>query len=260
MAVTLNASTSAGAVITPDTSGILALQTAGTTAVTVGTDQSFNFTATGQRITGDFSNATVANRVMFQNSVTNAASLISVLPNGTGNTSYFITFGNSNPTNAAFGQFGTSGVSTSVRSEITGTGTYLPMTFHTGGSERARIDTSGNVLVTNVAGLGYGTGSGGTVTQATSRVTAVTINKPTGAITMFTAAGSATPASFTVNNSLVANTDIIVVSIKGGATNTYVISAQAVQTGLFILTFYTTGGVVSDAPVINFAIIKGATS
>jgi hypothetical protein len=82
---------------------------------------------------------------MFQNSVTNAASLVSVLPNGTGNTSYYVTFGNSDPTNAAFGQFGTSGVSTSVRSEITGTGTYLPMTLHTGGSERMRIDTSGNV-------------------------------------------------------------------------------------------------------------------
>ena len=39
MAVTLNASTSAGAVITPDTSGVLALQTAGTTAVTVDASQ-----------------------------------------------------------------------------------------------------------------------------------------------------------------------------------------------------------------------------
>ena len=39
MAVTINASTSAGAVITPDTSGVLALQTAGTTAVTVDASQ-----------------------------------------------------------------------------------------------------------------------------------------------------------------------------------------------------------------------------
>jgi hypothetical protein len=117
------------------------------------TDFSANltFTGTGNRITGDFSNATVANRVMFQNSVTNAASLISVLPNGTGNTSYFITFGNSDPTNAAFGQFGTSGVSTSVRSEITGTGTYLPMTFHTGGAEAMRITNAG---ATALFGLG----------------------------------------------------------------------------------------------------------
>ena len=120
------------------------------------------------------------------------------------------------------------------------------------------ITTPTTVLSTS--GVGYTTGAGGTVTQATSRTTSVTLNALTGAITMFTAAGSTTPASFTVNNSLVANSDIIVVSIKGGATNTYVISAQAVQTGLFILTFYTTGGTVSDTPVINFAVIKGATS
>ena len=51
-------------------------------------------------------------------------------------------------------------------------------------TERARIDSSGNVLVTNPAGLGYGTGSGGTVTQATSKSTTVVLNKPTGQITM----------------------------------------------------------------------------
>lgn len=119
--------------------------------------------------------------------------------------------------------------------------------------------TGPNTILTS-SGIGYTTGAGGTVTQTTSRTTAVTLNALTGAITMFTAAGSATPASFTINNSLVANTDVIVVSIKSGATNTYVISAQSVQTGAFNLTFYTTGGTVSDSPVINFAVIKGATS
>ena len=42
MAVTLNASTSAGLVQTADTSGVLALQTAGTTAVTIDTAKSMN--------------------------------------------------------------------------------------------------------------------------------------------------------------------------------------------------------------------------
>ena len=122
------------------------------------------------------------------------------------------------------------------------------------------IGAPGGLTSAGSTGIGYSTGAGGTVTQATSRTTAVTLNALTGAITMFTAAGSTTPASFTVNNSLVANTDVIVVSIKSGAANTYVISAQTVQNGLFILTFYTTGGVASDAPVINFAVIKGASS
>ena len=42
MAVTINASTSAGLVNTADTSGVLALQTAGTTAVTIDTAKSMN--------------------------------------------------------------------------------------------------------------------------------------------------------------------------------------------------------------------------
>jgi hypothetical protein len=131
--------------------------------------------------------------------------------------------------------------------------------FYTANAERMRIDLSGNVLVTNPAGLGYGTGSGGTVTQATSRTTGVTLSKPTGAITMFSAAGSVVAATFTVTNTLVAATDTIILNQKSG-TNLYVLLVTAVAAGSFNITFYTTGGVATDAPVINFAIIKGATS
>jgi hypothetical protein len=126
--------------------------------------------------------------------------------------------------------------------------------------EKMRIDTSGNVLVTNAAGLGYGTGSGGTVTQGTSRGTAVTINKPTGAITMFTAAGSLTWSQFTVNNSLVTATDTIIVNQKAGAVNFYVYQILAITAGSFNIGFASVSGVASDGPVLNFAIIKGATS
>ena len=40
------------------------------------------FTGAGNRITGDFSNATVANRVMFQSSTTNGNTVVGVLPMG----------------------------------------------------------------------------------------------------------------------------------------------------------------------------------
>jgi hypothetical protein len=126
-------------------------------------------------------------------------------------------------------------------------------------NEAMRIDSSGNVLVTSAAGLGYGTGSGGTVTQATSRTTGVTLSKPTGAITMFSAAGSVVAATFTVTNTLVAATDTIILNQKSG-TNLYVLLVTAVAAGSFNITFYTTGGVATDAPVINFAIIKGVTA
>jgi hypothetical protein len=119
---------------------------------------------------------------------------------------------------------------------------------------------SGAVLSSGTGGIGYATGAGGAVTQATSRTTGVTLNKPSGAITMFTAAGSATPASFTVTNSSVAATDTISLGIKSGATNTYFYFVTAVAAGSFVITFWTTGGTASDTPVINFNVIKGVSA
>ena len=112
------------------------------------------FSSTGQRITGDFSNATVANRLYFQNSVTNGATSIGALPNGTSPNSGINLFNNSDPTNAAFAGILVGSTEAQFRSAITGTGTYLPMTFYTGGSERFRIDTAGQL---GVAGANYGT-------------------------------------------------------------------------------------------------------
>jgi len=126
-------------------------------------------------------------------------------------------------------------------------------------TERLRIDSGGNVLVSNPAGLGYGTGAGGTVTQATSRTTGVTLNKPTGAITLVSAAGSTSWQSFTVTNSVVAATDCVQVSQKSG-TDKYMIHVTNVAAGSFQITFATTGGTTTEQPVFNFAVIKGATS
>ena len=126
-------------------------------------------------------------------------------------------------------------------------------------TEKFRIDNTGNALVTGAGGLGYGTGSGGTVAQGTSRTTGVTLNKSNGAITMFSAAGSVVAATFTVTNSVVAATDTIHLSQKSG-TNLYVLLVTAVAAGSFNVTFYTTGGVATDAPVINFSVIKAVTA
>jgi hypothetical protein len=130
---------------------------------------------------------------------------------------------------------------------------------YTGFSNALQVDTSGNVLNTGSGGLGYGTGSGGTVTQGTSRTTGVTLNKTNGAITMFSAAGSVVAATFTVTNSTVAATDTIILNQKSG-TNLYVLLVTAVAAGSFNVTFYTTGGVATDAPVINFSVIKAVTA
>jgi hypothetical protein len=105
------------------------------------------FTGTGNRITGDFSNTTIANRVAFQTSTTNAQTQILAIPNGTSTQAVFeANSDSSGGTNAVIGQIGViAGAEVRITSGIRGTGTYQPMTFFTGGSERMRIDTSGNV-------------------------------------------------------------------------------------------------------------------
>ena len=105
------------------------------------------FTGTGNRITGDFSNATASSRVMFQTSSTDSGSVLGVLPNGSSGNARIQFYNSSSPgsgTNSIFdiGVLGTTDVRLQSTYEISGT--PLPMTFYTGGSERLRIDTSGN--------------------------------------------------------------------------------------------------------------------
>ena len=139
------------------------------------------------------------------------------------------------------------------------------MSFYTNATEKMRIDTSGNVLVTNPAGLGYGTGSGGTVTQATSKSTAVTLNKPTGQITLNNSAlGANSVAQFSCSNSLCADKDTVVTSLTsvGGvpSLNNYQINSYATSGIIYFGIRNTSAGSLSEAVVFNFAIIKGATA
>jgi hypothetical protein len=105
------------------------------------------FSGTAQRITGDFSNATLTSRVAFQTSTTNGATSVSVLPNGSSTEANVAVFANSGPTNSAAAVLAMTSTDARVLSAITGSGTYVPLTLHTGGAERVRVDTSGNVLV-----------------------------------------------------------------------------------------------------------------
>lgn len=127
------------------------------------------------------------------------------------------------------------------------------------GTATGEVTTPRALKSTGTGGVGYGTGAGGTVTQATSRTTGVTLNKTVGAITLVSAAGSATPFSFTVTNSTVAATDVIVLNQKSG-TDKYNLEITAVADGSFQITANTTGGTTTEQPVINFAVIKGVAA
>jgi hypothetical protein len=107
--------------------------------------------------------------------------------------------------------------------------------------------------------LGYATGSGGAVTQATSRTTGVTLNTTNGAITLVSAVGTTTWQSFTVTNSTVTATDIVKVVQRTG-TDLYMIMVTAVAAGSFRVSFATTGGTTTEAPIFNFAVIKAVAA
>jgi hypothetical protein len=128
-----------------------------------------------------------------------------------------------------------------------------------GAATGTSLAVTGAVTSSGTAGVGYATGAGGTVTQATSRTTGVTLNKTTGAITLFSAAGTTTAATFTVTNSTVAATDVIILNQKSG-TDLYDLMVTAVAAGSFNLTFRTTGGTTTETPVFNFAVIKAVAA
>ena len=160
--------------------------------------------------------------------------------------------------------FGTSPTLTTptITNPTVSTGTFTSPTLVTpaiGVATGTSLTATGVIASTGTAGLGYATGAGGTVTQGTSRTTGVTLDKTSGAITLFSAAGSATAATFTVTNSTVAATDVIILNQKSG-TDLYDLMVTAVAAGSFNITFRTTGGTTTEQPVFNFAVIKGVAA
>lgn len=122
------------------TGASIASLNAGTATITTG---NLTFSSTAQRITGDMSNATVSNRLAFQTSTTNGATVISAIPNGTGAASTLDLYSSNDPTNSAYFRIQSFTSAVGLNSAITGTGSYKDMAFLTGGSERMRLSTTG---------------------------------------------------------------------------------------------------------------------
>jgi hypothetical protein len=124
--------------------------------------------------------------------------------------------------------------------------------------------TATSVVANSSTGIGYTTGSGGTVTQATSKSTSVTLNSLSGQIISNAAAlASNTTVGFTLNNSFIAATDTVVVTNIGGngGSPNYLVWVYITQAGLSLIAIRNiSGGSLSESVVMNFAIIKGASS
>jgi hypothetical protein len=106
--------------------------------------------------------------------------------------------------------------------------------------------------------LGYAAAAQGVVTQATSKSTAVTLNKSAGQITLNNATLNATTnVTFTLNNSFIGVNDVTIINVASGATaGAYNCWISSKSTGSCTITVRNiSAGNLSEAIVLNFAII-----
>ena len=157
---------------------------------------------------------------------------------------------------------GTTGLQGYASNVITfaATGTYQ-FEFSTvdGGNIITVYDLNRPLLGSTESAVGYGTGTGGTVTQATNKSTGVTLNKRCGQITMNNASlSAAAEVSFTLTNSAIAATDVVMVCIGSGATaGAYSVQCDAVAAGSCRISIGNmSSGSLGEAIVLNFVVIK----
>lgn len=302
---------------------------------TVGIQDSLTMTGSSARIKGDFNNATVSLRTLYQTSTLNTKTILGAIPNGNSTNAGYIAFNNSTPESGSYNMMDC----TSTEGRYYVGGISLPMTFYTNGAERMRVDVSGNVGVGGVnagsygkfgvlgsgyqasfvqsadasgaiaivaanaatdirigsvsnhpvfllvgaspkvsldttgnflligsGGLGYGNGAGGTVTQSTSKSTAITLNKPTGTITLNAASLAAgASASFIFNNSLItdASDGFLLTGVFTSANPVNYRFEDLGYTGVGQHTFKVTNisaGALAESCAFAFKLIKGVSS
>ena len=122
--------------------------------------------------------------------------------------------------------------------------------------------SGGSALAVDATTKAFGYGSdGGAITQATNKATAVTLNKPTGQITMNAAALAAdTTVTFTLTNSSIAAGDILILNhLSAGTAGAYTLNSQSAVGSASINVRNITAGSLSEAIVIGFAVIKSTT-
>ncbi|WP_353479802.1 hypothetical protein [Haliscomenobacter sp.] len=215
-----------------NTGGLISA-TGNVTGGNISTAGNLTFSSTAQRILGDFGNATIASRPMFQSSTANSNTILIVIPSGTGNLSSFSALNNSNTTNTSTIQIIAAAADSRLQAGQIGTGSYLPLTFYTGGSERARIDTNGNVGIGNtapttnlaVAGTAYVSGNitggnvSGTLLTGTLATAAQANITSVGTLGALAVSGNVTGGNLTTAGIITVNSSAAVTAIVNGAGN-----------------------------------------
>jgi hypothetical protein len=136
---------------------------------------------------------------------------------------------------------------------------------NTTGTLAGSLTVTGNITTSNVTlantGIGYRQGSGGYVTQLTSRTTPVTLNAVTGRILLFNVIVPAEYSdTFTFNNSYITANDLLYIAhISNGTMSLYDITATP-QNGSAIITVRNNSNDPSppEQPLLGFMLFKSA--
>ena len=120
------------------------------------------------------------------------------------------------------------------------------------------ISTPTNNAIAAAPAISIGPTGFGTVTQGTSKSTTVVVNAKAGVVTMHNAAlASNTAVQFTMTNSAISTTDVVVTNQgTGGTAGSY--QAHCVDTGAGTAIFRvvnTSGGSLGEAVTLNFVVI-----
>jgi hypothetical protein len=133
------------------------------------------------------------------------------------------------------------------------------------GTVLSRVSSAGAITsAAATAGIGYSTGAGATATQGSGsgKSTGVTLNNVTGQITMNNATLNAdTTVSFTLTNSAIAATDMVLVQhISAGTLGAYTCTAAPAAGSATVYVRNITAGNLGEAIVIQFLVIKAVTA
>lgn len=223
-------------------------------------------TATSGTITVDYSaghyqaiNTTGSISLSFTNFPASGAAGMIRLRISITNTAYTLTL----PAAVSLGTTGLQGYAANVIT-FAATGTYeFGFSTTDSGITITIFDLNRPLLGSAESAVGYSTGTGGTVTQATSKSTGVTLNTRCGQITMNNAAlAAAAEVSFTLTNSVIAATDVVMVSIASGATaGAYSVQCDATAAGSCRISVGNrNAGSLGEAIVLNFVVIKSVAA
>ena len=212
----------------------------------------------------------LASTIRLNNTSGSSKTLTSAPTIATGSNGQILRIFNSSANDVVLQDQTASGLSTNLRlgaaTRVLTTRDSITLLYSTTVGDWVELTYTGDAIksASPTYGIGYSTGAGGAVTQATDKSTGVTLNTVSGKITMNAAAlAASTSVGFTLTNSTIAVGDTVSVSLKSAATvNAYVIVVDAVAAGSchFHLRNTTLATSLSEAVVINYNVIKGVSA